>query len=108
MWMLPPICTTLRWEQFADFAKDSILAVHREADGQVEGHEIQADVFFVQSSSATLVVGGILVNGETMGPMKSGRLASGGRFRPEMLSLFLRGCHISSCLSAPMNQLHCG
>ncbi len=90
---------------------DSILPVHREADGQVEGHEIQADVFFVQSGSATLVVGGILVNGETVGPMKSAtarfRVASGGRFRPEMLSVFLCGCHISSCLRAPMNQLHC-
>src|SRR5256885_6957313 len=31
-------------------------SVHREADGQVEWHETQVDVFFVQSGSATLVV----------------------------------------------------
>ena len=35
--------------------------------GQAEWHETQADVFFVQSGSATLVVGGTLVNGETVG-----------------------------------------
>jgi mannose-6-phosphate isomerase-like protein (cupin superfamily) len=40
---------------------DSVLLVHREADGQVEWHETQADVFVVQSGSARLVVGGTLV-----------------------------------------------
>ena len=54
--------------QLADYPNDSFLFVHRAGDGQVEWHETQADVFFVQSGSATLVVGGQLVNGETVGP----------------------------------------
>src|SRR5512133_988066 len=45
-------------EQLADFANDSFLFVHREADGQVEWHETQVDVFFVQSGSAILLLGG--------------------------------------------------
>jgi hypothetical protein len=48
----------LQLSSFADFINDSVLPVHREADGQVEWHETQAGVFFVQSGSATLVVGG--------------------------------------------------
>jgi mannose-6-phosphate isomerase-like protein (cupin superfamily) len=54
--------------QLADYPNDSFLLVHRAGDGQVEWHETQADVFLVQSGSATLVVGGQLVNGETVGP----------------------------------------
>jgi mannose-6-phosphate isomerase-like protein (cupin superfamily) len=34
----------------------------------VEWHETQADVFFVQSGTATLLLGGRLVNGETVAP----------------------------------------
>ena len=55
-------------EQLADFPNDGFLLVHREANGQVEWHETQVDVFFVQSGSATLLIGGNLVNGETVGP----------------------------------------
>jgi|SRR5215469_5793345 len=55
-------------EQLADFQNDSFLLVHRQADGQVEWHETQADVFFVQSGSATLLVGGTMLNAETVGP----------------------------------------
>ena len=55
-------------EQLADFPNDGYLWVHREADGQVEWHETQADVFFVRSGSATLLLGGTLVNGETVSP----------------------------------------
>jgi len=40
----------------------------RQADGVVEWHENQADVFFVQSGSATLLVGGTMVGGETTEP----------------------------------------
>lgn len=54
--------------QLADYPNDDFLLVHRAADGQVEWHETQADVFLVLSGSATLVVGGQLVNGETVGP----------------------------------------
>jgi mannose-6-phosphate isomerase-like protein (cupin superfamily) len=52
----------------ADFPNDAFMLVHRESDGQVEWHETQADVFFVQSGAATLLLGGTLVNGETVGP----------------------------------------
>jgi mannose-6-phosphate isomerase-like protein (cupin superfamily) len=55
-------------EQLADFPNDSFLWAHREGDGQVEWHETQADVFFVQSGSATLLLGGTMVNAETVGP----------------------------------------
>jgi len=55
-------------ELLADFRNDSAMLVHRESGGTPEWHETQADVFFVQSGSATLVVGGTLVNGETVGP----------------------------------------
>ena len=67
--------------QLADYANDSFLLVHREADGQVEWHETQADVFFVQSGTATLVVGGKLVNGETVGPheKRNGSIVGGAR-----------------------------
>jgi mannose-6-phosphate isomerase-like protein (cupin superfamily) len=55
-------------ELLADFPHDSAMLVRRESDGPPEWHETQADVFFVQSGSATLVLGGKLVNGETVGP----------------------------------------
>jgi mannose-6-phosphate isomerase-like protein (cupin superfamily) len=55
-------------EQLADFPQDGFMEVHRESDGPVEWHETQADVFFVQSGSATLLLGGTLVDGETVGP----------------------------------------
>lgn len=67
--------------QLADYSNESFLLVHREADGQVEWHETQIDVFFVQSGSATLVVGGTLLNGETVGPheKRNGTIQGGVR-----------------------------
>ena len=55
-------------ELLADSPNDSAMLVHREFDGPPEWHETQVDIFFVQSRSATLVVGATLVNGETVGP----------------------------------------
>jgi len=52
----------------ADFPKDTFMLSRREADGVVEWHENQVDVFFVQSGSATLIVGGQMVGGETVEP----------------------------------------
>jgi mannose-6-phosphate isomerase-like protein (cupin superfamily) len=65
----------------ADYPNDAVLLVHRDADGPPEWHETQADVFFVQSGSATLVVGGELINGETVGPheKRNGSIAGGVR-----------------------------
>jgi mannose-6-phosphate isomerase-like protein (cupin superfamily) len=68
-------------KQLADFPNDAILQVHREADGQVEWHETQVDIFFVQSGSATLVFGGTYSNGETVAPheKRNGTIQGGNR-----------------------------
>ena len=68
-------------EQLADFQNESVLLVHREADGQVEWHETQADIFFIQSGSATLLVGGTMLNAETVGPheKRNGSIQGGHR-----------------------------
>jgi hypothetical protein len=50
--------------RLADFPQDTFMLSRRQADGVVEWHENQADVFFVQSGSATLLVGGTMVGGE--------------------------------------------
>ena len=54
--------------RLADFSQDTFMLSRRQADGVVEWHENQADVFFVQSGSATLLVGGTMVGGETTEP----------------------------------------
>lgn len=68
-------------KQLADFPNESILLVHREADGAPEWHETQVDVMIVQSGSATLVVGGTLVGGETVAPheKRNGTIQGGVR-----------------------------
>src|SRR5712692_4841381 len=68
-------------KQLSDFPNEAFLLVHREADGQVEWHETQGDVFFVQSGSATLVVGGTYLNGETVAPheKRNGTIQGGAR-----------------------------
>lgn len=67
--------------QLADYPNDGFLLVHRTADGAVEWHETQADVFFVQSGTATLLLGGRYVNGETVGPheKRNGSIVGGVR-----------------------------
>jgi mannose-6-phosphate isomerase-like protein (cupin superfamily) len=64
-----------------DFPNDLFMLAHREADGTVEWHEIQADVFFVESGSATLLVGGKMVGGETVEPheKRNGTIQGGTR-----------------------------
>jgi mannose-6-phosphate isomerase-like protein (cupin superfamily) len=54
--------------RLADFPQDTFMLSRRQADGVVEWHENQADVFFVQSGSATLLVGGTMVGGEVTEP----------------------------------------
>jgi mannose-6-phosphate isomerase-like protein (cupin superfamily) len=54
--------------RLADFAQDTFMLSRRQTDGVVEWHENQADVFFVQSGSATLLVGGTMVGGGTTEP----------------------------------------
>jgi mannose-6-phosphate isomerase-like protein (cupin superfamily) len=67
--------------QLSDFPKELFLLGRREADGQVEWHETQADVFVVQSGSATLLVGGTMINGETVAPheKRNGSIQGGVR-----------------------------
>ena len=54
--------------RLADFPQDTFMLSRRQADGVVEWHENQADVFFVESGSATLLVGGTMVGGEVTEP----------------------------------------
>jgi len=67
--------------RLADFSNDTFMLSRREADGIVEWHETQADVFFVQSGSATLVFGGTMVGGETTAPheKRNGTIEGGMR-----------------------------
>jgi mannose-6-phosphate isomerase-like protein (cupin superfamily) len=67
--------------RLADFPNDLFMLAHREADGIAEWHETQADVFLVQSGSATLIVGGTLVGGETVEPheKRNGKIEGGIR-----------------------------
>jgi mannose-6-phosphate isomerase-like protein (cupin superfamily) len=69
--------------QLADYPNDGFLLVHRAGDGAVEWHETQADVFLVQSGTATLLLGGRLMNGETVGPheKRNGTIVGGMRRR---------------------------
>jgi mannose-6-phosphate isomerase-like protein (cupin superfamily) len=55
-------------ERLASFGNHLAMIAHREADGEAELHEGQADVFVVQSGEATLVVGGEMVGGKTTAP----------------------------------------
>jgi mannose-6-phosphate isomerase-like protein (cupin superfamily) len=65
----------------ADFPNDLFMLAHRNGDGQPELHETQVDVFFVQSGSATLLVGGTLIDAQTTAPheKRSGTIQGGTR-----------------------------
>jgi mannose-6-phosphate isomerase-like protein (cupin superfamily) len=54
--------------RLSDFSNDMFMLSRREADGQPEWHETQADVFFVQAGSATLIVGGTLSGAKLVEP----------------------------------------
>jgi mannose-6-phosphate isomerase-like protein (cupin superfamily) len=64
-----------------DFPQDKFMLSRRQSDGIPEWHENQADVFFVQSGSATLVVGGTLVGAENTEPheKRNGTIQGGVR-----------------------------
>ena len=55
-------------ERLGTFGNHYAMIAHREGDGEAELHEKEADVFFVQSGAATLLVGGEMVNGKTTAP----------------------------------------
>jgi len=66
-------------EQLGGFGNYSFMVAHREGSGQAEYHATQADIFFVQSGSATLVYGGSLVDGKTTAPneMRASSISGG-------------------------------
>jgi uncharacterized RmlC-like cupin family protein len=70
--------------QMKDFPNENFILAHREADGVPEVHETQVDVIFVQSGSATLLVGGTLVNGETVSPHEKRNGTIQGGFRQKL------------------------
>jgi mannose-6-phosphate isomerase-like protein (cupin superfamily) len=55
----------LATQPLGSFANEYFLLAHREADGEAEWHENEADVFVVESGSATLIVGGTMPNAQT-------------------------------------------
>lgn len=68
-------------ERLADFPNDLFMVAHREVDGAPEWHETQADIFFVESGTATLVVGGNLVGAEEVAPheKRNAKIEGGAR-----------------------------
>jgi len=65
--------------RFADYSNDYALFARREADGIPEWHETEADVFFVQTGTATLVVGGTLDGAQITEPheKRNGKIVGG-------------------------------
>jgi mannose-6-phosphate isomerase-like protein (cupin superfamily) len=55
-------------QSLANYGNYTFNVAHREATGEAEYHATQADVFFVQTGEATLVVGGELIDGKTSAP----------------------------------------
>ena len=55
-------------EKLVEYPNDYFLEVYRDKDGVPELHETEADIFIVQSGTATLIVGGTLENAETVSP----------------------------------------
>lgn len=68
-------------QSLVDFPNEIFMLAHREVDGKPEWHETQADVFVVESGSATLVVGGTLENAETVSPheKRNGTIQGGSK-----------------------------
>jgi len=59
----------------AEYGNHYVQIAHREADGEAELHDNMADIFFVQTGEATLIIGGKMTGttrstgpGETRGP----------------------------------------
>jgi mannose-6-phosphate isomerase-like protein (cupin superfamily) len=70
-------------EPLGSFGNHVALIGHRQADGEAEIHEAQADVFVVQDGEATLVVGGELTGGRTIAPGElRGPSIKGGERKP--------------------------
>ena len=55
-------------ERLVDFGNHYTMVAHREGSGEAEFHEHDADLFVVQSGTATLVVGGQIPGSKTTAP----------------------------------------
>ncbi|MCU1237311.1 MAG: hypothetical protein JWP63_5278 [Candidatus Solibacter sp.] len=55
-------------QQIAAFGNYSFMVAHREGTGEAEYHATQADIFMVQTGSASIIIGGELVDGKTTAP----------------------------------------
>ena len=70
-------------ENLAKLGKYRTLEVHREGDGEVEIHESDADLMFINSGEGTLLLGGTVMN-----PKKTGTgeirapVMRGGQMKP--------------------------
>jgi mannose-6-phosphate isomerase-like protein (cupin superfamily) len=66
-------------KHLADYPNDNFTLARRQADGVVEWHENQVDVFFVQSGTATLILGGTMIGEQITEPHeKRGARIEGG------------------------------
>jgi mannose-6-phosphate isomerase-like protein (cupin superfamily) len=52
----------------ASFGNYSFMVAHREGTGEAEYHANQADIFVVQTGSASIIIGGELIDGKTTAP----------------------------------------
>jgi mannose-6-phosphate isomerase-like protein (cupin superfamily) len=55
-------------ERLTDYGNHYTMVAHREGSGLAEFHESEADLFVISSGTATLVVGGKILNGKTTAP----------------------------------------
>jgi mannose-6-phosphate isomerase-like protein (cupin superfamily) len=55
-------------ETLANYGTHLTMLAHREGDGEVEVHEKMADVFYIVSGEASLIVGGTVVGGHNTAP----------------------------------------
>lgn len=68
-------------QKIADYPNEAIVEVFRVGDGAPELHETEVDIFFVQSGSGVLVVGGTLAGADTIAPheLRNGTISGGAR-----------------------------
>jgi mannose-6-phosphate isomerase-like protein (cupin superfamily) len=55
-------------ETLQTFGNHYTMLAHRDGDGEVEVHDKVADVFYIVSGEASLIVGGTVVGGHTSAP----------------------------------------
>jgi mannose-6-phosphate isomerase-like protein (cupin superfamily) len=55
-------------ETLANYGTHLTMLAHRDGDGEVEVHDKMADVFYVISGEASLIVGGTVVGGHSTAP----------------------------------------